>query len=183
MLAGQGKRESGVSGGRVNTAHGGSEITGARPPAQSPHMPAFGALPPSPSPHRRRRFSLSPGGGPPRVRSPEGRSRPRFSPTGNPGWAGRAKGAEGAAVAPGSGGSGIIFYQRRRDQLPHPVTRALYKKAQTDLEKLGRPGHGRRGEGREKQPRRLPYRVARARPSPPPARTTSRGAKGRRRFS
>lgn len=54
--------------------------------------------------------------------------------------------AEGAA-APGSGGSGIIFYQRR-DQLPHPVT-GPYTKAQTDLEKLGRPagGEGETGRG------------------------------------
>lgn len=53
--------------------------------------------------------------------------------------------AEGAA-APGSGGSGIIFYQRR-DQLPHPVT-GPYTKAQTDLEKLGRPGGGEGETGR-----------------------------------
>lgn len=53
--------------------------------------------------------------------------------------------AEGAA-APGSGGSGIIFYQRR-DQLPHPVT-GPYTKAQTDLEKLGPSGGGEGETGR-----------------------------------
>lgn len=78
--------------------------------------------------------------------------------------------AEGAA-APGSGGSGIIFYQRR-DQLPHPVT-GPYTKAQTDLEKLGRPGgvRERRGAGMG------PYRAAGPAAA---AATTTRGAGGRR---
>lgn len=78
--------------------------------------------------------------------------------------------AEGAA-APGSGGSGIIFYQRR-DQLPHPVT-GPHTKALTDLEKLGRPG----GVG-ESRARGWGLTVPPARP-PPPA-TPPRGARGRR---
>ncbi|XP_048375713.1 uncharacterized protein LOC125446201 [Sphaerodactylus townsendi] len=89
---------------------------------------------------------------------------PLFSPTGNPGWAGRLRSGGSRGLAPGSGGSGIIFYQRRRDRLPHPVTRALYKKAQTDLEKLGRTGHwgeGGRGRGPAEASRgRLPCRPA-----------------------
>lgn len=76
--------------------------------------------------------------------------------------------AEGAA-APGSGGSGIIFYQRR-DQLPHPVT-GPYTKAQTDLEKLGRPG----GVGERRGAGMGPYRAA-----GPAAATRSRGAGSRR---
>ncbi|XP_066859979.1 proline-rich protein 2-like [Anser cygnoides] len=119
--------------------------------------PAPGRGPPRPRP--------APGAGPPPA--PPSRRGPRKA--GRPARSPRQEilaglGAAEGAAAPGSGGSGIIFYQRR-DRLPHPVT-GPYTKALTDLEKLEPAREKGVGEKRAAGPGSLT--VPPARPPPPP---------------
>lgn len=143
---------------RGRRGHPGPEATRVPSPTTTTTAPPAARRPPTPAqplPHRPRPAPRGPPRPPPRPRPPPALPAPpaRRGPR-KAGQRARSPqqeilaglGAAEGAAAPGSGGSGIIFYQRR-DQLPHPVT-GPYTKAQTDLEKLGRPGGGEGETGR-----------------------------------
>lgn len=151
-----------------------------RPAPPAPPAARRLPTPAQPLPHRPRPAPRGPPRPPPRPRPPPAPPAPpaRRGPrkTGQRARSPQQEilaglGAAEGAAAPGSGGSGIIFYQRR-DQLPHPVT-GPYTKAPTDLEKLGRPEGERERRGAGMGPYRAASRAA-------AAATTTRGAGGRR---